>query len=681
MATTPRTRSLPWQIPDLQRRFELLQDGLDRINQGFTVFDADLHLVAWNLAFFRELEFPLEMAKVGTPFEDFMRYNAKRGEYGPGDIEELVAVRVKAAREFKPHLIERVRPNGRIFEVRGEPLPDNGFVTLYTDITHRRHYEELIKQQNIDLEKRVRERTAELEQTNARLVEAKNAVDRIASALQQSTNHIRLITDSVPALIAYADRDLIYQFVNKGYAEWFGHTKQGILGQRIPDVVENAVFAKVKPYLDRAAAGNEVSYEYSTQRDGRTVYARSTVVPEFSATGEVVGFFILSFDVTEQKQTQAALLQAQKMEAVGQLTAGLAHDFNNLLTIVLGNLAALRERHGHNQAVIEFIEPCLHAGHHGVDLIKSLLAFSRQQMIEPQLVDVRQLVTNLTHLMRRSLQENIHIVTRFSETTLYVMADPNRLESAIINTVVNARDAMPRGGNLSIDVSFTTLNDADAREYDVDAGDYVKIEIVDAGTGMDSNTLARSLEPFFTTKPFGSGSGLGLSMVYGFVKQLAGGIRIRSELGKGTTVLILLPRAEGTEMPSDLVREPEISLDFKKSLVLLVEDEPEVRRIIRLQLTDMGYPVIEAANGTEAVQMIENIPDVGILVTDIVMPGSLDGRNLAKLALQRRPELRVVLISGYPADSKGRDSGTEPGMSILAKPFTKEELAIAIAAA
>jgi CheY-like chemotaxis protein len=170
-------------------------------------------------------------------------------------------------------------------------------------------------------------------------------------------------------------------------------------------------------------------------------------------------------------------------------------------------------------------------------------------------------------------------------------------------------------------------------------------------------------------------------MVYGFVKQLGGGIRIRSEVGKGTAVSILLPRAIGTELRSELSRAVETSLDFTKALVLLVEDEPEVRRIIRLQLTDMGYPVIEASNGAEAVQMIENIPDVGILVTDIVMPGGLDGRSLARLALQQRPELRVVLISGYPADSQGRDSSTETGMRILAKPFTKEALAIAIAAA
>src|SRR3990172_6164814 len=454
MATTPAPSSVPWQIPDLQRRFDLLQAGLDRINQGFTVFDADLRLVAWNLTFFHDLEFPLEMAKVGTPFEAFMRYNAERGEYGAGDIEELVAARVNAARAFKPHHMERMRPNGRIIEVRGEPLPEKGFVTLYTDVTQWRHYEELIKQQNVALEQRVRERTAELEQSNARLVEAKNAVDRIATALQQSENHVRLITDSVPALIAYADRDLVYHFVNKGYAEWFGHDKESILGRRVPEVVGESVFAKVEPHLDRAAAGSQVSYEYSAQRDGRTVYARSTVVPEFNPAGAVIGVFILSFDITEQKQTQAALLHAQKMEAVGQLTAGLAHDFNNLLTIVIGNLAALRERHARSQEVMEFVEPGLQAGHHGVELIKSLLAFSRQQMIEPQLVHVGQLVTNLTQLLRRSLPENIYIVTRACEPAPYVMADPSRLESAIINTVVNARDAMPRGGELCIDVTF-----------------------------------------------------------------------------------------------------------------------------------------------------------------------------------------------------------------------------------
>lgn len=557
MATAPASTSGPAQARDLQRRFELLQAGLDRINQGFTVFDADLRLVAWNQTFFEELEFPQELAKVGTPFEAFMRYNAARGEYGPGDVEELVARRVRAAAAFEPHRIERTRPNGQIIEVRGEPLPEKGFVTLYTDITQRKHYDQLITQQNVELEQRVRERTAELERSNARLREASSAIE----------------------------------------------------------------------------------------------------------------------------QTQAALLQAQKMEAVGQLTAGLAHDFNNLLTIVVGNLAALRDRHAHLAGAMEFVDPALQAAHRGVELIKSLLAFSRQQTLEPRPVDVGRLVDSLARLLQHSLPENIRIVAPPCPRPLCVMADPNRLESAIINIAVNARDAMPQGGELRIDITREAVQPKRAREYDVEPGDYVKIEVADTGIGMDSTTRARSLEPFFSTKPFGLGSGLGLSMVYGFVKQLGGGIRILSEVGEGTAVTILLPHAAGA--PPCAEREPpvEARTDLRKALVLLVEDEPQVRRIIRLQLMEMGYPVVEAASGTEAAQMIENVPDVGILVTDVVMPGSLDGRALAQLARRMRPELRVVLTSGYPADSSGRENGTEAGWPILAKPFTREGLAAAIAAA
>jgi PAS domain S-box-containing protein len=493
---------------------------------------------------------------------------------------------------------------------------------------------------------------------------------------------MRLITDSVPALIAYADRGLVYRFVNKGYADWFARSKESIVGRLIVEVIGESIFAVVKPHLDRAAAGHQVSYEYSIQReDGRTVYARSAVVPEFGSTGEVVGFFILSFDITEQKQTQAALLQAQKMEAVGQLTAGLAHDFNNLLTIVVGNLAALRERHAKAPAVMEFVDPGLQAAHRGVELIKSLLAFSRQQTLEPQIVDVGRLIDTLAQFLRRSLPENIRIVTDAAPPALCVMADPNRLESAIINIALNARDAMPRGGELRIHLTVETVSENGTHESDVARGDYVRIELTDTGAGMDSRTLARSFEPFFSTKPFGSGSGLGLSMVYGFVKQLGGGIRIHSDVGKGTTVTILLPRTFGAAQPGEPDRVPDISREFRKALVLLVEDEPEVRRIIRLQLTNLGYPVVEATNGAEAAQMIENVPDIGILVTDIVMPGNLDGRGLTQVARKLRPELRVVLISGYPADRAGRDNATEAGMPILAKPFTTEDIAAAIAAA
>jgi signal transduction histidine kinase len=248
--------------------------------------------------------------------------------------------------------------------------------------------------------------------------------------------------------------------------------------------------------------------------------------------------------VTSKRDLEDRLRQAQKMEAVGQLTGGLAHDFNNLLTIVVGNLAVLRERHAELPAVTEFVEPALQASRRGVELVKRLLAFSRQQPLEPTVVDVHRLVQGLTPLLRRSLPESIRITTRFSEPSPHVIADANRLESALINIAVNARDAMPDGGELRISITAEDIDGTAAREFGVVPGTHARIEVADTGVGMDPATLARAVEPFFSTKPFGSGSGLGLSMVYGFVNQLNGGISIRSVRGGGTTVTILLPLTE-----------------------------------------------------------------------------------------------------------------------------------------
>jgi signal transduction histidine kinase/CheY-like chemotaxis protein len=539
--------------PDELRRFELLQAGLDLINQGLTVFDGNLRLVAWNQRFFTLLEFPMEMARVGTPFADFMRINALRGEYGEGNIEEKVAERARIARSFKRHYMERARPNGTIVAVRGEPLPHGGFVTIYTDVTQQRYHERLIQERNEELDRRVRERTAELEATNSEL-------------------------------------------------------------KRV-----NA----------------------------------------------------------EQKRMEAALVQAQKMEAVGELTGGLAHDFNNLLTIVISNMASLRDRQGSSAPILEFVEPALVAAHKGADLTRRLLAFARRQALEPRTIEVNSLIANFMTLLCRSLPEPIRIASKPWPDNLHTHIDPQQLEHALLNLALNARDAMPRGGELVIRTENRHISEAEAAELEVSSGRYVEIGVDDMGVGMDAATLSRAFEPFFTTKEFGSGSGLGLSMVYGFVKQSGGAVRIRSARGEGTAVTLLLPAsvaAVEAELPA-----PSRARTVARSsgLVLLVEDDAEVRKVIRRQLADIGHVVVEASTGEEALQIVESVPELSALVSDIVMPGSMDGRQLARLVREKRPELRIVLITGYAEGLESR-SGADQQFIILRKPCTKEELGSAI---
>ena len=669
------------QTSEQRRRYDLLLAGLDLLDQAIAVFDATPRLVTWNKAVVRLLDFPENLLREGLPFEELVRFNVERGEYGDGDIDIMIAERMSAARAFQPHYTERTRPNGRILAIRGVPIPNLGFVSLWTDITNQRRYEEVIQQQNAMLEARVSARTRDLENANARLAHANAEIDQIADALRRSEARLRLIIDSIPALIAYVGRDETYQFANKGYAEWFDLEKDTIVGRTIADVFGDTAYAQIAPYLNRAReCGERVSYEYARVLEGkRTVHARSVVVPELDTQGEVIGFFVLSIDITEQKAHQAALIQAQKMEAVGQLTGGLAHDFNNLLSIIIGNLSVLQERTAEGDRSREFVDPALHAAQRGAELIRRLLTFSRKQVLEPCAVEVCTLVHNMLHLLTRSLPENVTIQTRLPEGAVHVFADPHQLENALLNLALNARDAMPNGGRLMIAISPRAISTELADLVELPEGQYVQIEVSDNGSGIDPDILPRLFEPFFTTKPFGRGSGLGLSMVYGFVRQSGGNIRIRSKPGEGTTVTFVLPHCDPPRSESNAAALDGHPPGVARKPVLLVEDEPEVRRIIRLELAALGYPVLEASNGEEAMTLLDNVAEISILITDAVMPGTTGGGELARHARALRPDFPVLLITGYAdedalADLAGLD------VPILRKPFGRNQLENALAA-
>ena len=501
-------------------------------------------------------------------------------------------------------------------------------------------------------------------------------------ALSHSELRLRQITDTIPAHIGYFDHDWVFRYGNRRYAHWFGTTSEGMKDRPILEVIGPHVFAQVEDKVRRALAGEEVSYEYSMPGPGgETLYTRSTLVPDFGPGGEVIGCYVHAVDVTEQRRTQSALAQAQKMEAIGQLTGGLAHDFNNMLTVVMGNLQGLVEALGEHPAVAEYVEPALAAAEGGAGLIRRLLAFSRQQPIVPVVVEVNELVLDMARMIRRSLPSTITVSTASRDVDLRALVDPNQLESALLNLALNARDAMPNGGELRIECSLECIDGAAAADLELPPGCYVQITVADNGTGMDSATLTRVFEPFFTTKKFGLGSGLGMAMVYGFIKQSGGGVRIRSRQAVGTTVSLLLPQA-----PREIVvphAQGGVSADecggaaapdrpLAGRLVLLVEDDDKVRDVVRKQLSALGCAVLEAESGHEAADMVENIPAIALVLSDIVMPGGMDGRALARFVRRFRPELPVVLMSGY-ADRAvaGREDADMP---VLGKPFTQERL-------
>lgn len=642
-------------LAEALRHQNALQSALDLIDQGFTLIDEELRLVAWNAPFLRLLGFPDRLAYRGAPFEGFIRFNAERGEYGPGEVEEQVNSRLAAARHFSAHDFTRTRPDGTVLRVRGFPVPRHGFVTLYSDISAQQAAEQEIQAHAAALESRVAERTGELRRREAQL---------------------RLITDSIPALIAYVDQHRTYRYINRGYQLWFGLDPAHPEAVSAREFLGEHTYASIRPYIARAFAGEAVTFEYEVQvQGGRRLQARTSLIPDMADNAAPVGCYELTFDITEQKLAQAMLVQAQKMEALGQLTGGLAHDFNNILTVVMGNLQALVQARPQDAAVTEYVEPALEAARRGVELIKGLLSFSRTQALQTQATELGGLLQSVARLVRPSLPESLHLEVDTGAAPVWADIDRHQLENSLLNLIINARDALAGPGQVRLQVRQRWLRTPEAAELGLPEGPCADITVQDDGCGMDAPTLARVFEPFFTTKRPGAGTGLGLAMVYGFVKQSGGAVTIRSQPGQGCTVSLYLPAladaAVGERADAQALPAPARAPDTDLGLALLVEDDPDVRSVVRRALLGLGYVVLEAEHGAEALQILAHTPDIALVLTDVVMPGGVDGRAVAHHARQHCGVPKVALMSGYAPQV----AGDNDGLPILAKPFTPQQLA------
>jgi signal transduction histidine kinase/CheY-like chemotaxis protein len=378
-------------------------------------------------------------------------------------------------------------------------------------------------------------------------------------------------------------------------------------------------------------------------------------------------------------QAEEALRQSQKMEAVGQLTGGIAHDFNNLLQGIIGSLDRVQKRisEGRIADVDRFLKGAVDAANRAAALTHRLLAFSRRQPVDPRPVDINQLIATVEELLRRSIGETIALKTPALHDIWLVRCDANQLENALLNLAINARDAMPDGGTLAVETAQVEVNEAEARRLELKAGEFVRLRVSDTGVGMPPDVRARAFDPFYTTKPIGQGTGLGLSMIYGFVRQSEGAVEIASEIGKGTTIEIYLPRFRGdAEQPAaDDAASPDDNTG-NNEIVLVVEDEAVVRVLIADVLADLGYRVLESADGTAALRILESAQRIDLLVSDIGLPG-LNGRQLADAARVKRPALKVLFMTGYAENAAGK-SFLESGMEIITKPFTTDLLATKI---
>jgi signal transduction histidine kinase/ActR/RegA family two-component response regulator len=394
----------------------------------------------------------------------------------------------------------------------------------------------------------------------------------------------------------------------------------------------------------------------------------------------------LEAEIKLRRDTENTLRQAQKMEAVGQLTGGIAHDFNNLLTVILGNLDIMRRRLAKQnspaltEALARPLDLAQQGGRNAAQLTHRLLAFSRKQALEPKPLDLNRLVAGMSELLRRTLGETISFETVLAGGLWFTFADSNQLENALLNLCVNARDAMPQGGRLTIETANAYLDDAYVRQFgDVAPGQYLLVCVADSGTGMAPEVLAKVFEPFFTTKPVGVGTGLGLAMVHGFVKQSGGHVRVYSELGHGTTVKIYLPRHQASEQPAAPAASQDAgALDNPRArdneTVLVAEDNDGVREYCRSALEELGYCIIEARDGVEALRIVGSPQPIDLLFTDVVMPG-MTGRELATKALLKRPSLTVLYTTGYTRNAIVHQGKLNAGVELLSKPYTQQALA------
>lgn len=500
---------------------------------------------------------------------------------------------------------------------------------------------------------------------------------RMRHQLMEREQLFRLISENAADMIAVVDTNGKRLYNSPAYERILGYTQEELASTSPLEQVHPDDRAKVEEAAKEARAGGVGrSIEYRMRhKNGTWRQMESTANTVCNAQGKVESLIIVNRDITDRRHLEEQFRQAQKMEAVGRLSGGVAHDFNNLLGVIIGYSEFLQERLDVSDPLRASVEEILKAGKRAASLTRQLLAFSRQQVLDPKVLDLRVAVADMEKLLQRLIGEDIELTTVLDPQLGKVKADQGQLEQVIMNLAVNARDAMPQGGKLTIHLENTVLDQDYVRRYPypVLPGPYVLLRVGDTGTGMDAETKARAFEPFFTTKEKGKGTGLGLSTVYGVVKQSGGYIDVESALGAGTTFKIFLPRVH-QEVAAERQHVDASATGRGNETILIAEDETSLRTLTSSTLEMSGYKVLQAKDGFEALEVSRKHDGaIDLLLTDIVMPG-MGGRALAEELGRERKEMRIVYMSGYTGQAVGSQGPVEPGSFYLHKPFTRQAL-------
>jgi PAS domain S-box-containing protein len=488
----------------------------------------------------------------------------------------------------------------------------------------------------------------------------------------------RIVENITVAILVKDARDLRYVLVNKAAEELWGLPRERIIGRTAQEIFPPATAAIIEEndrHLLNSKSNFYIGEHHMLTPDGRTRLVTTNRLAICDQRGEVQYVLGVVEDVTDRRAVENQLRQAQKMESIGQLTGGIAHDFNNMLTVITGTIDILADAVNDKPQLAAIAKLISEAADRGAELTGHLLAFARKQPLQPREIDVNVLMVESEKLLRRTLGEQIDIELQIAKDAWPALVDPTQLTTALLNLAVNARDAMPNGGKLTLETGNAVLdrNYTDANK-DAQAGDYVMIAVSDTGGGIPEAIRHRVFEPFFTTKEVGKGTGLGLSMVYGFIKQSNGHIKVYSEEGHGTTLKLYLPRANAIA-PEAMEELPEAALEGGAETILVVEDDPLVRSSVTAQLRSLGYRALTARNAAEALAIADSGESFDLLFTDVIMPGDMNGRQLAEEMAKRRAPLKVLFTSGYTENAIIHHGRLDPGVHLLAKPYRTSDLA------
>lgn len=614
--------------------------GLNLIAQALSIYDNDLRLVISNTPFQQMFNLPQALVTPGAPFSDTIQHLVARGEYGDvTDMDAFVAERVDQARAFQAHYMERTRASGQTISVEGSPLPQGGWITVYTDITHTKQQEALLRARSDALSDQVYSHAEELSATNRALAAMITTLEETKRQLTESEARTRLTTEMVPAHIAHVDAQGLYTYSNRRLSSVIHGRPSNIVGLHIADALGQFAFARVTPALDQAYAGTAALIEFTDEPSARRV--RVSFTPDTRG-----GVYILSMDITEETQTREALQQTHKRALAAQVISGLAHDFSNLLTIILGLQSRLGRLPKLPGDAHRLIEGTLSAARRGGGLLSSIADTTSPRALRPVATDLAQILDDLLLLAAPTLPTGVDLAVEDETGGTQALIDKGKVQDSLLNLILNARDACGAQGQITL--TQRLVHDT-----------WIEWAVTDTGPGFADAALIHALDPFFTTKG-SEGSGLGLPMVYDMTKSAGGDLQISNLATGGAQVTLRLPLRR--------------ALAGTTGLVMLVEDEDEIRAAVRDMLMEQGHSVIEATSADEATALLADLPDIAFVLSDIQLEGAATGLDLANRIGTTTP---LVLMTSLPTEHP-LFTQAQQRAPVLRKPITREDLAAII---